>query len=135
MLVLKDSLVELHYDVTTDILSMGWPDLTGFALSEVNHSLKKVIDTLKHYDIKKLLIDGRQNKVEVTEKEQKQVAHQFSLDLRHTRVKKVARLASSDWDKERRSHQLSEELSHELTYSVQYQEFTDERTALAWLRA
>ncbi len=114
---------------------MAWPDLNGFALSEINHSLKKVIDTLKHYDIKKLLIDGRQNKVEVTEKEQKQVAHQFSLDLRQTRVKKVARLASMDREKERRTHLLSEELIHELTYSVQYQEFTDERTAVAWLKA
>ncbi|MFC6999007.1 hypothetical protein [Rufibacter roseus] len=134
MLLLKDSLVELHYDVTTDILSMKWPDLTGLTKSEIMHSLKKVIDTLKFYDIKKFLIDSRGNRIEVPVEDHRQVVHQFGVQLLTTRVEKLARIASNDMVREDRTHKLVEEVNKEITFNMQFQEFDNEQAALAWLK-
>lgn len=134
MLLLKDSLVELYYDVTADVLSMKWPDLTGLTKSEIQHSLQKVIDTLKHYDIKKFLVDARENKVEVPEEVHKQVAYQFSIDLKSTRVEKMARIASTNLEREKRTYLVRQAINQELTFNLEYQEFNDGEAALSWLQ-
>ncbi|WP_192820241.1 hypothetical protein [Rufibacter sp. LB8] len=135
MLLYKDSLVELQYEVATDVLSMEWPDVTGFSKSEISHYLQKVIDTLKHYDVRRYLIDSRHNKVEVTETEQKNIAYQFSTELLKTRVNKMARVVGQNTEKERRVENMRQQLVAELPFEMEYQEFTDMATALSWLKA
>jgi hypothetical protein len=134
MLLLKENLVELHYDVTSDLLSMKWPELTGLTISQIQHSLRKVIDTLKHYDVKHFLVDSRDNLLEVSAQEHRDVRYQFSADLRTTRVSKMARIASTNLSRGDRTHQVAREIAKDMNFNLQYQEFDDEEAALSWLR-
>ncbi len=52
MILHQDLLLELVYDVRTDILSVKWPDIKDVSVSELEYSFKKLLDTISHYDIK-----------------------------------------------------------------------------------
>ncbi|WP_207431892.1 hypothetical protein [Sabulibacter ruber] len=135
MLLYKDGLLELNYEVTTDILSVRWPDLKFFSIAEIQYSLNKLVDALKHYDIKKLLIDSTSSTVEISEEEQKTIAYKFALMLQGTRVQKVARIINPDIKREQRSQKISGELTKEMTFTIQFENFPDQASALSWLSA
>ena len=134
MILHKDSLIELNYDVATDVLRVHWPDLSGFTMPEINYSLKKLIDTLRHYDIKKLLIDSRTSSVaDITREEHHMVLLNFAKKLMTTRLEKLARIQTKDNNRENMVAQTAEEAINDLGIQYQFQNFSDETTALNWL--
>ncbi|GAB3813102.1 hypothetical protein [Pontibacter rugosus] len=134
MLLHNDGLIELNYDVASDILFVKWPDLTNVSEHEITYSFQKLIDTLRHYDIKNLLIDTRTNDIVVTEQEYEAMMLQLSRDLLSTRLQRVARLQVLNPDREKRVVAAIEKISGYLHISVQYKSFTSEAEAFAWLK-
>ena len=133
MILHKDGLIELHYDVKNDILSVKWPDITNFIKSEVQYSFKLLIDAIRHYDVKKLLIDSRHNVVEIPDPEYKSLMLQFSQDLVATRLQKVARIVSFDANRENKVRAVTEQIRPQLKMTLQSENFGTEAEALAWL--
>jgi hypothetical protein len=134
MILHKDSLIELNYDVATDVLKVHWPDLTGFTMPEINYSLKKLIDTLRHYDIKKLLVDSRTSSIaDVTKDEHHLILLDFTRKLMTTRLERLARIQTNDNSREDLVLQTADEAIHDLGIQFQFQNFSDEATALSWL--
>lgn len=133
MLLHKDGLVELNYDVVQDILSFRWPDLSGMTMPEIDFSLKKLIDTLRHYDIKNLLVDSRQSKTDLSKDDHLALLLRFSEYLMSTRLQKMARLATSDLSRENVVDFAVEEAVNRIGITFVFRNFTDEASALKWL--
>lgn len=134
MILHKDGLIELNYDVKDDILSVKWPDITNFIKSEAQYSFKLLIDAIRHYDVKKLLIDSRHNVVEIPDPEYQTLMLQFSHDLVATRLQKIARIVSFDVNREQKVQAVSEQIRPQLKTTLHTQNFQTEAEALAWLK-
>ena len=134
MLLHKDGLIELNYDVATDVLFMQWPDVSGLTMPEIDFSLKKLIDTLRHYDIKHLFVDSRDSKmVGLTNEEHLNFLKRFTEHLMTTRLQKMARLATSDIRRENIVDVAAEEAINSLGITFEFRNFSDEATAYNWL--
>ena len=134
MLIHKDGLIELNYDVVNDILKVRWPDLTGLTMPEIDYSFHKLIDTLRHYDIKRLFIDSHTSSVaDISREEHHMVLLKFTKMLMTTRIEKMARIETKDSSREDVVTQTADEAIHKLGIQFQFQNFTDEHTALSWL--
>ncbi|WP_162426828.1 hypothetical protein [Pontibacter pudoricolor] len=134
MLLHKDGLIELKYDVVQDILFLRWPDMSGMTMPEIEFSLKKLIDTLRHYDIKNLLIDSRESKADLDKEEHRALMLRFSEYLTSTRLKKMARLATTDLHRENVVDHAVEEATNRLGITFEFRNFADEAGALKWIR-
>jgi hypothetical protein len=134
MLLHKDGLIELNYDVRSDILSVRWPDLNGITISELEFSFNKLVDTLRHYDIKNLLIDSRSSKVaDITREEHLKVLLDFVQLLMTTRLEKLARIETTDIGREGVVDIAAEEAINRLGIRYDFRNFSDEVSAREWL--
>lgn len=134
MLLHRDGLIELNYDAATDILTVSWPDITKLNSSEMDYSFNKLKDFITYYDIKKLLIDSRFNKVEVDKEEYSTLVERIYNGLRTTRLEMTARLGSLDRERESKARKHAAELINHLKPSFAFQNFDDPGMALQWLR-
>ncbi|MBC5774751.1 hypothetical protein H8S95_11810 [Pontibacter sp. KCTC 32443] len=134
MLLHKDGLIELNYDVVHDILKVNWPDLTGATMPEINYSLKKLIDTLRHFDIKRLMVDSRGSSVaDISREDHQAIIFNFAKKLMSTRLEKMARIETKDNARETVVVQTAEEAIHNLGIQYQFRNFSDELSAYKWL--
>lgn len=135
MLLHKDGLIELKYEVANDILTMDWPDLTGFTMPEINYSIRKLIDTLRHYDIKYLLVNSQQSSVsELTRTEYQRVLMNFVQQLMTTRLQKLARISTTDTSRENVVDGIAEVALVKLGIKFEFRNFQNTDAALGWLR-
>jgi len=123
----------LDYDPATDILSLNWPDVKDFLLPEVKRELKVLIDTIKHYDVKKLLIDTSKAKVEVTDAEYQAFVSAFVSTLKDTRLQKLARIGTNNPNREKISDQAKE--TSQIDLFMEFRSFNSGPEALAWLQS
>ena len=134
MLLHKDGLIELNYDVKSDILSVHWPDLNGITISELEFSVTKLVETLRHYDIKNLLIDSRSSKVnDISREEHLKVLLDFVRSVMTTRLEKLARIETTDIGREGIVDIAAEEAITRLGMQFEFRNFSDEASAREWL--
>ncbi|HEY4650055.1 MAG TPA: hypothetical protein VIG72_01525, partial [Pontibacter sp.] len=130
----KDGLIELNYNVASDILIMRWPDLTGFTMPEIDYAIRKIIDTLRHYDIKHLLVDSRFSTLsDLTRDEYQQVLVNFVQHLKTTRLQKLARICTPDASRELVIDETADLAINQLAIKFHFRNFADEVAALMWL--
>lgn len=135
MILLENSILRLDYDPATDILCVRYPDLQRFHLSEIKHSLQVMVETIRNYDVRKLLLDARTTAIELNNEENKQLTLAFAAMLSKTRLLKVARLKPFILEDEARAQQNIDaaRAAGLLTYEVST--FTSLEEAIAWLQA
>lgn len=133
MILHQDGLIELVYEPKTDILSVKWPDLRLTATSAIQYSFTKLIDTINHYHITKLLIDSSGNSGEVDNQDYQALALKLSRDLAATRLEKVARIISADKVRESRTQAYAQEIKAVVSFKLVSQEFEEKASAIAWL--
>ena len=131
MVLHQSSLITLDYDPATDVLSMDWPDVKDFLVPEVERELKVLIDNIKHYDVKKLLIDTSKAKVELKEAEYQAFITAFANTLKDTRLEKVARVGTDNPNREKLSDQAK--TTSRIDQFMEFQSFNSRTEALAWL--
>ena len=134
MLLHRTGLIELEYDMAHDTLCFAWPDLKDVEMHEIEHSFLRLLESIKHYDIKRLFIDSRNSKVDMNEQQFHDLILEFSRYFLDTRLEKIARLASLDPEKERRTDNISGELSMTVNSGILYRNFHDAESAQSWLR-
>ena len=71
MLLFKNSIITLDYNPAADILEVAYPDLHGFLLPEIKHSIDIMIDNVKNYDVKRILLDSTRTVISVSDEESK----------------------------------------------------------------
>lgn len=130
MILHQNGLFTLDYTPATDILFVKWPNSQFVVLGEIRQTFQILVENIRNYDIKYLLIDAQHTSLEVDAQEYKATLLQFAQDLHTTRLRKMARLMSGD---EIRERHLQELLEQQLLLSFEVQNFEDRTTALAWL--
>lgn len=134
MVLFENSVVKLDYDPTTDILVVEYPDLHDYLLSEVKHSIDKMLQIIRSYDIKYLLLDSTRTVSSVEENESREVATYLAAGIMKTRVLKVARVQSPMEAVEKRAQCNIKHIQESLPLPFQLKNFTEKAVALEWLQ-
>ena len=133
MILFKNSVISLNYNPAADILEVGYPDLHGFLLSEIKHSIDIMIDNVRNYDVKRVLLDSTKTVISVSEEESRQVALYLAAGLMRTRVQKVARLQSASNAVETTAQGNIKHIRETQALPFDLKNFTSRAEAVAWL--
>ncbi|GHA65499.1 hypothetical protein [Pontibacter akesuensis] len=132
-MLIYSGIITLDYTPATDVLVTSMPDVKQFSLSEVRFSLELIVENIRNYDIKNLLLDSSNSIIEVEDSAYKSVTSKFATDLMATRLQKIARVVTSDAKREERSARLATELKQEMNMPVEFKNFTTRKDAMHWL--
>lgn len=133
MILHKDGLSMMEYDVTADLLVVRWMDSKRSTEPELNYTIGILLEKIRSYDVKKLLIDAREEVEGITDEEYMQMNTNFAKLLAGTRLLKVARLGATNAIREKFVQALAEDLLALPDTKLQYHNFEDEQTAVQWL--
>ena len=134
MLLYQDSILKLEYDPSTDILEMTWPDMALEQLSEVKQALQTMVETIRDYDVKKLLVDGSKASITIPDEDHTNLDLKLAMDFTSTRIQKIARIESSDLKRESKAEKNRHKIQENLSVPFLMQNFPDRTSALAWLK-
>ncbi|MEJ8756078.1 hypothetical protein WG947_03660 [Pontibacter sp. H259] len=130
----KDGLIVMEYDVATDTLVAKWIASKTSNSLELGYTMKLLVDKVRSYDIKKLLLDAREDVVGITDEEYVEINVKFAHNLATTRLVRVARLGTTNINRENFVKSLVEDVQSSTQTSLIYKEFNNEATALEWLQ-
>ncbi|KAA3439450.1 hypothetical protein [Rufibacter hautae] len=130
MIIYQSGLITLDYDPATDILFINWPDVQDFLVPEIRQALLILVDHIKSYDIKNLLIDSSRASLDIPGTEYKEVIKEFGHNLMQTRLEKMARILTPNSTRENKV----EEARQELRFPIPLRTFTDSKEAYSWLK-
>ena len=135
MILFQNSLVTLTYQPATDVLEVQYPDLHGYLLPEIKHTINILVDTIRNYDVKRVLLDSTKTVISVTAEESRNVTQWLAAGFITTRLQKVARLQSNSEEVEQTaaSNIAHVQQAHQLSFALK--NFSDYNEAIAWLTA
>jgi hypothetical protein len=123
----------MDYNPATDILSVDYPDLENLLLPTIKHSLLALVEAIKSYDVKKLLLDASRTVVSVSEEENREVTIKLASELAKTRLEKVARVQPVDPMHETRAQANINRIKQAGLLPYQLQTFSTREEAIKWL--
>ncbi|WP_192822086.1 hypothetical protein [Rufibacter sp. LB8] len=135
MILFQNSVIKLDYEPSTDILQVQYPDLHGYLIPEVKHSIDTLLETVRSYDVKNLLLDSSNSTSSVNEVESREIASYLAAGLVNTRLKKLARVQSLVAEAEQRTQGNIQHIQSTLALPFMLRNFSDSDTALDWLKS
>ena len=132
MILHKDRYFEHLYDVKLDLVQVKWPDIEDIYLPEIFHSVNTLVENIKNYNIRNLLVDARETKLLTSYQDADRVVEAFTVGLSHSRLEKLARIESLNYQRENMLRQLTNDLNARFAYRTMF--FRDYESALAWLQ-
>ncbi|MFD3002892.1 hypothetical protein ACFS7Z_21170 [Pontibacter toksunensis] len=132
-MLIYSGIITLDYNPATDVLATSMPDIREFSLSQVAYCLDLIVESIKGYDIKYLLLDSSKSVVEVEDEAYKATTLKFSQALMSTRLKKIARVGTEDTKREEKSAKVAKELKQELNLPIDFRNYADRVEAMDWL--
>lgn len=135
MILLQNSILKVDYNPATDIVEVNYPDLQGFLLPEIKNSINQMVEVIRNYDVKKILIDLSHTVIDVSDLESKEVSVQLAEELKNTRLQKMARVQPKDTEKELKAQENIRLLREQGLLPYQLKTFTNKSSALDWLKA
>jgi hypothetical protein len=128
-MIIPNPVIKLDYSPAQDILSVEWPDIHDYSISEAAYTLDAIVETVKYYDVKYLLTDTRKGIVEISEPRYKELILKFAKDLAATRLQKIARVVTESTLREKPIN----EIRHEAQLAVPIKSFFNVEEAFRWL--
>ncbi|WP_299986756.1 hypothetical protein [uncultured Pontibacter sp.] len=128
-MIIPNKFLKLDYNPTKDILLVEWPNMHNYTLPEVTYIINEVVETVRSYDIKRILTDTRQSKVTVPMEEYAGIINNLALQLATTRLQKFAKLKTADPDRET----ISSNAAALVVGSITYRSFESMDDAIEWL--
>jgi len=135
MILHQDYIIRIEYDPATDIMQVDYPDLHSSQISEVKHSLTRMTDAIRNYDVKKLLIDASTTKLNISDEERDLLSMSLAADLANTRLEKLAHIQPEDPMLIEKSNENIAQIQQAGLLAYQLQMFSDKDKALEWLKA
>jgi len=99
-MIIPSPFIKLDYIPKDDILYLEWPSITDYTAPELNHILDSIVDTVRHYDIRKALIDSRKAVISISPEDYAAVLARLASGLMATRLQKLARLTTGNSERE-----------------------------------
>ncbi|RDV15832.1 hypothetical protein DXT99_07480 [Pontibacter diazotrophicus] len=132
-MIIYSGIVTLDYNPETGILTTTMPNVHEFGTEDVSFCLGLIIESIINYDIKKLLLDSSESVMEVEDEAYKAITLKFGIDMRETCLKKIARISTTDTEREKQADKLSAELRLELNLPLEFKSFANRDEAMVWL--
>ena len=133
MILKEDSLLQFSYDISTQILSISWPDLSATPLPDIENSLEKLARNIRNFDIRKVMADHRFGFTSRDEEAYKKVIENYHLNLAQSHLEKLARIIPDNPAREYFINQLSRELDQKLGLPFKVKCFSTKTEAQNWL--
>ncbi|WP_377062545.1 hypothetical protein [Rufibacter immobilis] len=133
MILFQNSVIQLDYDPATDILEVVYPDLHGYLIPEVKHSIDILFEKVRSYDVKNLLLDSSNTISSVNEEQSRDISSYLATGLAQTRLKKVARVQSLVVDVEKTAQSNIQHIESTLALPFQLRNFSEKSAAWDWL--
>lgn len=130
MILFQNSLISLDYNPATDILAVDMPSINYNLATEFKRALDIIVENVRNYDVKKLLVDARKSVIEMEQDDYAALVAGFTSDLKNTRLQKGARIISEN----RAREVIVQNMIEDVQPVSLYQTFTDKADALAWLK-
>ncbi|MDQ4140973.1 MAG: hypothetical protein M3142_10660 [Bacteroidota bacterium] len=132
-MLLYSGIITLDYNPATDVLVTSMPDVRQFGMSEVSFCLNLIVENIRNYHIKNLLLDSSKSVIEVDDEVYKSITMRFGMELMSTNLKKLARVGTYDKKREEKSARISGELRQELQLPIEFKNFSTPSEAMEWL--
>ncbi|WP_276499691.1 hypothetical protein [Pontibacter litorisediminis] len=133
MILHHNSLIKLEYSPATDILQVNYPDLYSYQLSEVRHSLAVMVEAIRNYDVKRLLLDASVTAISIGEAENRELSISLAASLAKTRLQKVARIHPLNPTRESIAQENISNILRAGPLPYQLRTFSNRTQALQWL--
>ena len=133
MILFENSIIKLDYNPATDIAVVQYPDLHGYLLAEIKHSIDLLVETIRNYDVKLLMLDSTRTTISVSPEESREVATYLAARVMTTRVRKVARVQSQSVAVEKTAQENIKHVKEAQSPPFQVQTFASKEEATAWL--
>lgn len=136
MILSQNSLMVLEYEPSSDILTVEWPNAELFLLPDLKQTFLTLIDTVRNYDVKRLLIKATAEFVITaleSAKDNSIYIRRVLKGLRGTRLQKIARILAFDMEPDKEEQKLAAEINGDATITIQYRTFPENEMAKAWL--
>lgn len=134
MILHQNSLIKLEYNPATDVLQAEYPDLDRLHLSEIKHNFSMMVEIIRNYDVKRLLLDASQTDVSLSDEENRQVGMELAAELAKTRLQKLARIQPHDPGKEIKAQVNINLMKQAGLLPFELENFSNRAQALAWLQ-
>ena len=131
MVIYKNGFLKLDYEPATDILSFEMPNVDDVMMPEMKRSLTVIVEHVRNYDVKRLLLDARHTNISVDEDSYACILSEFYQNLIATRVQKIARLVTLDSKREK----VVQKLLDSISLPVELKRFTEASAAFDWLKS
>lgn len=131
MILYQNALIKLEYSPATDILLVDMPSVSYGIVPEFRRALDIIVENVRAYDVKKLLVDARKSVIEMDPEDYGKLVVKFATDLKATRLIKGARVISSNADREK----LVKEGVNTTDPGFLFKTFTDFSEAEEWLKS
>ncbi|GAA4425466.1 hypothetical protein GCM10023188_06440 [Pontibacter saemangeumensis] len=131
-MVLFDSpIIRLNYTPATDILVADLSNKHEFYALEVRETLKTIVEHVRHYDVRRLLMDSRKRVLVIDPLEYVSLMSEFTRALQTTRLQKLARIYTGISSRE----DLVQAINLQMSPTYTLRTFPSHDQALAWLAA
>jgi len=128
MILFESPLIRLEYTPATDILLADLSNRNEFYALELKEIFRMISTTVRHYDVKRLLMDSRNRIIAISDEEYAVLMENYLQDLQNTRLEKLARLKTGVSSREGLAKHNKETL-----FSFALETFMDKEMATEWL--
>ena len=132
MVLHTDRYFEHIYDVKHDMVCVKWPTIESLYLPEILNSIKVLVENIKNYNIRHLLIDATETKTHSSNEDANKVVYALMSGLEKTRLEKLARVESAVSERESVLKQMLPEVAVQVNFEIKF--FKDIASALNWLQ-
>ncbi|WP_128396952.1 hypothetical protein [Botryobacter ruber] len=115
-------------------MKVVYPDLQDFLLVEIINATDKLVETVKTYNVKRILIDSSKTAVPAGNAEGREISLTLALGLMKTHVQKIARVESFSADVEATVQSHISYINQTIYIPFLFKNFTDKAEALEWLK-
>lgn len=131
MILYQNALIKLQYSPATDILLVDMPSVSYDLVPEFGRALEIIVENVRAYDVKKLLVDARKSVIEMDPENYAELVATFAGNLKASRLLKSARVISPDGNREK----LVQTVVSTTEPGFQFKTFSDISEAETWLNA
>lgn len=133
MKLFSNGYFQLDYTAANDIISLALPDMQSAGLSQAEQCFNIMLEHVKNYHVKNLLLDSSKAIVEVDDEAYHKLIYQVSMKLKETRLMKVARIASATEGLEKMAKKVQESVINTQPATYKIRNFTNKEEAMEWL--
>lgn len=130
MILHSDRFFEHQYDVKLDLLLVYWPNIENIFLPEILHSTGKLVENIRNYNIRNLLIDASRTTLLSSYHDADQVINLLVKGLDKSNLEKLARIESSNSHREETLKAFAIHMNEIFSYTTRF--FNDKAGAMDW---